>query len=192
MTENIIEEEEKQKLLQKMIQDEIINSGINFGQTIIEFGCLNYDGAFLKNITSYNGIIDYTGVDADGESLEKFKNQFKNENLKFLNSSMQEYLDSFDEMTQTKPDWFIISGLFDSPIYEENQYNFLDIILKKCLENSNIGVSFIFDNSKSDKDYYNIDYISGYIHTGFYRYKIVRFNEKDYLVTIYKYFLETN
>jgi len=190
-----LSQEEKHKILTKVIQDEIINSGINFGQNIVEFGCVNNEAAFIKNINSYNGNIEYTGVDINENKLLLLRDEFNDKNFQFLTSSMQEYIDDIEnseDSDKPKVDWFIISNIFDKPIYEENQYNFLDTILRNCLENSNIGVSFTFNNSKSDKDYYNIDYITAYIHASFYRYKIVRFNENEYLITVYKYFLQTN
>jgi hypothetical protein len=188
----ILEEQEKKDLLSKMIQDEIINSGINIGHKIIQFGCGNNQGDFVRNLSKYSVDIEYKGIDTNESKLDSLKKDIIDSRYTFISASMQEYLDMITDDMEEKVDWFVLSGLLDKPLYEENQYNFLDIILKKCLEKCDIGVSFTFDNSKSDKDYYNIDYITAYIHTGFYRYKIVRFNEKDYVITVYKYFLQTN
>jgi hypothetical protein len=183
-----------QKIRNEIFSREILNCGVKKDDSILHLGSgfrnsSLFDYIFQLKSRSLVPDLDvkYTAVDV---------NSSKNEIISTANSelehplnvlthtdSAQNYLDN----NTLEYDWTIVSGLFDTIQYEDDQFNFIDKILGESLKYSKEGLIISIDSEKqNDKNY--IQDILTMIDESTPRYKISRLNEFDYIICIYKYF----
>ena len=179
----------------QIVSREILTCGINTSDKIVHFGSGYKDSMlyrYLVSLRDQNLIgqinLDYTMVDPDGSLSETVTEIDSNGNLgakvNIVESSMQEFLDGNTENF----DWSIITGIFDSSLYGDKQFQFVDKILDACFNASNHGCIFTFDVSKESNESYTINHVISYVNQKFNRYRINKVNEKFYVVCIYRHY----
>ena len=72
-----------------------------------------------------------------------------------VNQPMQEYIDDIEGERYT---WTIITGVFDKPIYSERQYQFIDTVIRSCMEFSD-NVIFTISQQATPVYKYSIVYL---------------------------------
>ena len=179
----------------QIVSREILTCGINTSDKIVHFGSGYKDSMLYRYLVSLKDqnligqiTLDYTMVDPDGSLSETVTEIDSNGNLgakvNIVESSMQEFLDGNTENF----DWSIITGIFDSSLYGDKQFQFVDKILDACFNTSNHGCIFTFDVSKESNENYTINHIISYVNQKFNRYRINKVNEKFYVVCIYRHY----
>ncbi len=178
--------EEKIRLRNEIIDKSVLSLGIENNQKILHFGVGSRKKSFLRHITKFP--LDYKGIDTDNLLVENCISDFNSEGVSFETSTMQSFIDK--DFESNFYDWIFIDGLLNKNLYENNQYDFIDTIIRKCIYNTKNGLIIFFDgkNTKNDNSY-NIDFLCAFIHSIYNRYTITRLNEYQYLLCIYKYYL---
>jgi len=183
-----------QKIRNEILAREILNFGVRKEDSILHIGSgfrnsLLFD--YLVQLKSKLLISDlniqYTSVDTNSEISDlilSMNNKLQEPiDVTLHTDSGQNYLDN----NLLEYNWTVITGIFDTIQYQENQYDFIDKVLGESLKYSKDGVIFTLDLEKeNDKTY--IQEILMMIDDSSPRYKISRLNEFDYLICIYKYF----
>ena len=125
---------------------EIIYCGIGNHESVLHFGACDKDLHFIKTLDQLQLDIEYTAVDSnedindllkDYEPLERTHPWF------IVNESMQEFIDN---ITEERYNWTVITGVFDKPLYSERQYQFIDTVIRTCLQFSD-GVIFTINEN---------------------------------------------
>jgi hypothetical protein len=195
----IVDEQQKQEEIlrfrDQLLAREILSSGVNISDKIVHFGAgyknqLIWD--YLSAIKQQNLVqemeVIYTAVDVDAEAITAISKKNAEEqtgiDLRLVNNTMQSFIDTnTDEF-----DWSIITGIFDTNLYGEEQFQFLDKIISSLLNYSKEGLIFTFDSSKEKDENYGISQIINYVSSLYNRYRINRINEENYIICIYKYY----
>lgn len=112
---------------------------------ILDIGCGFGDLNLIlkKKFKNYN----YTGIDVVNELIEKGKEIYDQENIKFLNGDFLKF--DFN----VRFDYAIASGLFNFKIKNENNYTFIESVIEKALTICNEGLAFDFLSDKVDFKY---------------------------------------
>jgi hypothetical protein len=166
--------------------EEIINCGITSESTILNFGVGYKNGELLKTLCDFWGL-DYsdlrevTGVDADGDKVNTLSERFQNVN--FVNSSMQEYLDN---VTEEVHDWVVLTGVFDNNDYGDSQYDFILKTIERTLESSNSGVVFTLNLNPTETFSYNSVFIFASLITTYTNVFVKKFEDDNYVFCILK------
>jgi hypothetical protein len=63
-----------------------------------------------------------------------------------VNESMQEYIDNIGD---ERYNWTLITGVFDKPLYSERQYQFIDTVIRECLNFSDNVIFTIKEQTTS-------------------------------------------
>jgi hypothetical protein len=120
--------------LKNILAKEIIYCGIGQYESVLHFGACDKDLFLLETLDEYGLDIQYTAVDPK-EEIETIFSRFQpmERTLPWIsvNESMQEHIDN---ITDEKYNWTILTGVFDKPIYSERQYQFIDTIIRSCME----------------------------------------------------------
>jgi hypothetical protein len=178
---------EKIKVRNGIIDATVFSFGIEKDQSIIHFGVGSRNKSFLNNMEKK--LENYTGIDVDKNLIDECSITFSSHNYIFLQSTIQNFIDENKENRKTF-DWCIIDGLLDKNLYEDNQYEYIDTIIRESLFISNIGVIVITDgNYTINDDYYNPDFLMAFISSMYNRFTVCRLNEHQYLMCIYKHYL---
>jgi hypothetical protein len=179
--------QEKINTRNEILNRSILSLGIEENQSIVHFGCGSRNGSFAEYIKDVP--VKYLGVDANGDVIQKLNDSIKSDRFSFKEETMQSVMDRTSE-EKTTYDWSIVDGLLDKNLYGDNQYDFIDTIIRKCLVISNIGVIISMDSKYvKDDDQYNQDFLSAYIGSMYNKFTIIRVNEYQYLFGIYKYYI---
>jgi hypothetical protein len=178
--------QEKINTRNEILNRSILSLGIEENQSIIHFGCGSRNGSFAEYIQDIP--VKYLGIDANGDVIQKLNESIKSDRVSFKEETMQSVMDRTSE-EKTIYDWSIVDGLLDKNLYGDNQYDFIDTIIRKCLILSDAGLSIIMDSTYTkDDDDYNQDFLSAYIASMYNKFTIMRMNEHQYIFSIYKYY----
>jgi hypothetical protein len=164
--------------------DELLHLGSGFSENLI-FSYIS--DLKLQNIVP-DLSVSYTAVDVDKSKLEQIESM--NSRLEspldvhFYNESMQSFLDTDSKEFK----WTLITGLFDTKLYEDKQFEFIDKIVNESLKRSSEGVILTFDAQKKVDDTYTVQHIISYIESVYSRYRVSRINEYNYVICINKYY----
>lgn len=175
---------EKLEAREQILNETIVSLGISDGQSVLHFGCHSDEGT-LSHLTNVKKI-KYTGVDVNTDEDKSVSTQ--NLDTTIIKNDMQTFLELSIEENKNY-DWVVISEMFNKDLYSDDQYSFVDSILRTCLLISNHGIIFTFNTEKTlSNEEYNIHFIIAYITSIYSRFNIIRLNEKSFVICIYKYF----
>lgn len=141
---------------------EIIFLGIGPYESVLHFGACDNDLNFIKQLDELGLDIQYTAVDPKDEIKTLFTDiepLEKTEPWISIQESMQEHIDNIEDERYT---WTIITGVFDKPIYSERQYQYIDTVLKSCLEFTD-NVIFTLKESSSETFQYSMLYLFSHL-----------------------------
>ncbi len=137
---------------------EIIYCGIGNNESVLHFGACDNDLYFLETLDQYELDIQYTAIDTK-EEIETLFTRFEPiaRTLPWItvNETMQEYIDNIDG---ERYNWTLITGVFDKPIYSERQYQFIDTVIRSCLEFSD-NVVFTLNQQATPVYKYSMVYL---------------------------------
>jgi hypothetical protein len=112
----------------------------------------------LETLDQYELDIQYTAIDTK-EEIETLFTRFEPiaRTLPWItvNETMQEYIDNIDG---ERYNWTLITGVFDKPIYSERQYQFIDTVIRSCLEFSD-NVVFTLNQQATPVYKYSMVYL---------------------------------
>jgi hypothetical protein len=139
---------------------EILMFGIGEGDRILHAGCCYSKCNLLNKLEEYNIPTFYLGVDVKDEIKEISKNYENVDNYSFAQQSIQEFIDEeLDGYSGDNVfDYTILTGIFNKPIYEDNQYLFISTIIHRCMTFSD-KVIFTLDTSDYNKYNYSVLYV---------------------------------
>ncbi len=179
----------------ELLAREILACGVGKGDELLHFGSgfsENLIFSYISDLKLQNIVPDlsvsYTAVDVDKSKLEEIESM--NSRLEspldvhFYNESMQSFLDTDSKEFK----WTLITGLFDTKLYEDKQFEFIDKIVNESLKRSSEGVILTFDAQKKVDDTYTVQHIISYIESVYSRYRVSRINEYNYVICINKYY----
>lgn len=180
---------EKLKIRDKIINEKIIGFGIKQNDSIIEFGCNSRDTSFAHHLIDKNIPVSYLGIDVDSDQIKSLTNSVDNFSIKFQCAAAQEIIDRKLEENSTT-DWIILSNLLDKEKYGDEQYFFVDYIIRNCLVLSDKGIIISFDGKHTiNNESYNIGFIMAFLLQSYNRYDIIRLSEEYFLIHIPKNYL---
>ena len=145
---------------------EIIYCGIGQYESLLHFGACDENLFFLPILDEFGLDIQYTAVDVKDE-VKKLFTDF--EPLERTNTwishqeSMQEFIDNMEDERYT---WTLLTGVFNKPLYSERQYQFIDTVIKKCLEFSD-NVIFTINENADDSFKYSMIYLYSHFTNAF-------------------------
>ena len=167
------------------IFDEIVNCGILEEDTIVNFGAGSKNGKFIETLVEYNGTIQegtLIAIEPESKRIKSLTKKFSNENILFLESSLQSYIDS--EPTST--DWVVITGVFDEHLYGENQYDYVESVVQNSMTICDKGVIFsIRRNIASDFTYSMLYFFVSFTNT-YGKVTIKKVDDDNYVFCIFK------
>ena len=167
------------------IFDEIVNCGILEEDTVVNFGAGSKNGKFIETLVEYNGTIQegtLIAVEPESKKIKSLTKKFSNENILFLESSLQSYIDS--EPTST--DWVVITGVFDEHLYGENQYDYVESVVQNSMTICDKGVIFsIRRNIASDFNYSMLYFFVSFTNT-YGKVTIKKVDDDNYVFCIFK------
>lgn len=141
---------------------EIIFCGIGPYESVLHFGACDKDLNFIKQLDELGLDIQYTAVDGKDEVntlFTDFEPLEKTHTWISIQESMQEHIDSIEDERYT---WTIITGVFDKPIYSERQYQYIDTVIKSCLDFSD-NVIFTLKETHSETFEYSMLYLFSHL-----------------------------
>lgn len=141
---------------------EIIFCGIGPYESVLHFGACDNNLNFIKQLDELGLDIQYTAVDAKEEIktlFSDFEPAEKTEPWISIQESMQEHIDNIEDERYT---WTIITGVFDKPIYSERQYQYIDTVIKSCLDFSD-NVIFTLRETASETFQYSMLYLFSHL-----------------------------
>lgn len=145
---------------------EIIFLGIGPYESVLHFGACDNNLDFIKQLDELGLDIQYTAVDTKDEVktfFTDFEPMERTHQWISIQESMQEHIDNIEEERYT---WTIITGVFDKPIYSERQYQYIDTVLKTCLEFSD-NVIFTLKETSSETFQYSMLYLFSHLISEF-------------------------
>ena len=113
--------------------------GMQNGDTILDLGC--GFGDYARYIDSCELSVDYTGYDINPRLIEKAQSLYpgkKFETKDILNESFGSF------------DYIVSSSCFNLILEQEDNYNFVERLLRTCYEHARIGVAIDFNSSYVD------------------------------------------
>jgi SAM-dependent methyltransferase len=128
------------------IRFEILTSQIDLtGKHILDIGC--GFGDLNRTLSKKFGVYQYTGIDIVEDLVEKGKNLFKEDNIVFITDDYLKHC--FSSIFH----YGIASGIFNFKIEKNNNYLFIEEVIKKTLSICNDGLAFDFLSNKVDYEY---------------------------------------
>lgn len=125
------------------IRFDILSSQYNFeNKHVLDIGC--GFGDFNKTISQKTNNYEYTGVELVEALFIEAKNQYVGEKIHFINKNILE----FD--SDIIYDYAISSGVFNHKISEDNNYDFIEQVIKKALSICRDGLAFDYLSDKVD------------------------------------------
>lgn len=145
---------------------EIIYCGVGQYESLLHFGACEKDLFFLPILDELGLDIQYTAVDVKDEIKTLFTDFEPIERTHTWIShqeSMQEFIDNMEDEKYT---WTLLTGIFNKPLYSERQYQFIDTVVKKCLEFSD-NVVFTINETSTDSFKYSMIYLYSHFTNAF-------------------------
>ena len=167
------------------IFDEIVNCGILEEDSIVNFGAGHSNGKFIETIRDYNesfGENQVIGVDVSSSRIKSLTKKFKQDNVVFVENSVQDYLESQPVIR----DWVVITGIFDNNLYGNQQYDFVTSIVESSIRISNKGVVFTIQENISEDFKYAMIYFFTNFSNSYQRFTVKKFNDGNYIFCILK------
>lgn len=167
------------------IFDEIVNCGILEEDSVVNFGAGHKDGQFLETLLEYNGTFQkglVKAVDPDPKKIKTLTKKFKDENLEFFETSLQSYIDNEPE----KSDWIVLSGVFNSYLYGENQYDYVKAVIENCLPLSNKGIIVSIKENISEEFSYSMLFFFIYLDHTYGRFTYKKVLDGNHIFCIFK------
>lgn len=125
------------------IRFDILSSQYNFeNKHVLDIGC--GFGDFNKTISQKTNNYEYTGVELVEALFIEAKNRYVGEKIHFINKNILE----FD--SDVIYDYAISSGVFNHKISEDNNYDFIEQVIKKALSICRDGLAFDYLSDKVD------------------------------------------
>jgi len=144
--------------LKNNVAREIIYSGIGNYESVLHFGACDNDLYLLETLDELDLDIQYTAVDIKDEIetlLSRFEPIARTQPWITVQETIQEFIDNIEDERYT---WTLITGLFDKPIYSERQYQFIDTVIRSCMEFSD-NVLFTISEKPTPAYKYSIIYL---------------------------------
>jgi hypothetical protein len=167
------------------IFDEIVNCGILEEDSVVVFGAGHGDGKFLETLLEYNGSFEkgrITAIDVDSKKIKSLSRKFSNEEILFLETSLQNYIDSEPENS----DWIVITGVFDNNLYGESQHDYVDSVVNNSLQYVDKGVMFSIKEEISENFIYSMLYFFVSLKNNYERVTIKKVTNGNYIFCIFK------
>jgi hypothetical protein len=168
------------------IYDEIINCGILDEDSVLNFGSGNESGKFIETYLEYTTITEpgsFIAVDADPTKVDMLKDKFVDDNVLFVETSLQSYIDSEPD----KKDWVVITGVFDKHLYGEFQHDYVTSVIENAMSIANKGVIFTLKPNLSDSFMYSTLYFFVTFTNTYGKVTIKKVNDNNYVYCIFKY-----
>jgi SAM-dependent methyltransferase len=128
------------------IRFDILTSHYNFqNKSVLDIGC--GFGDLNKVLMKKNKNFDYTGIDIVDVLVEKGRELYKSPKKKFIAG------DFLEHKFEHKFDYAIASGIFNFRLLEENNYKYIESVIRKALELCKDGLAFDFLSDKVDFKY---------------------------------------
>lgn len=165
---------------------EIIYSGIGQYESVLHFGACDNELYFLETLDELGLDIQYTAVDVKeeiGTLFTRFEPMERTQPWISIQESMQEHLDS---ITTERYNWTIITGTFDKPIYSERQYQFIDTIVRSCLDISD-NVLFTLSEQPTPIYKYSVVYLFQHLTQLYSKVMVKKVEEGRYIFCINNY-----
>lgn len=132
------------QLLRFSILSKIMPVTDNF--SVMDIGC-GFGDLYAYLSDSYGDKIQYFGIDIVPALIQEGKRRFSSSNAKLICGDFLEM--SFDQHF----DCCLGSGLFNFKLEEEDNYKYIENVIKKAFEISDIGVAFDFLSDQVDYTY---------------------------------------
>ncbi|MDA7774253.1 class I SAM-dependent methyltransferase [Pseudomonadales bacterium] len=113
--------------------------GIQNGDSILDLGC--GFGDFINYLERENISVDYTGYDINPALVEVAQSRFPEKTFQ-VKDILEEQFPVFD--------YVVSSSCFNLPLRGHDNYDFVELIMKKCFEHSRKGVAIDFLSSHVD------------------------------------------
>lgn len=165
--------------------DEIINCGILEEDSVVNFGAGSNNGKFIETLIEYNGSIQkgtFTAVEPDPKKIKTLTKKFLNEDILFLESSLQSYIDSEPQNS----DWVVITGVFDDHLYGEHQHDYVDSVIQSSIGIANKGVIFSIKEEMDTDFKYSIIYFFVSLRNTYEKLTLKKFSDGIYIFCIFK------
>lgn len=125
------------------IRFNILTSQYNFeNKHVLDIGC--GFGDLIKAVSKKANAFQYTGVELVDALFTEAKNRYQGDNIHFVKQNILEL------NTDIIYDYAISSGIFNHKISENNNYEFIEQVIKKALSISKDGLAFDFLSDKVD------------------------------------------
>lgn len=147
---------------------DILSFGIKPKQRILHLGCGDKETNFIENMHNINPNIFYLGVDVDIDIIEGMKQKYADiPTYSFENITLQDFLDytMYGLEGSLQFEHTIITGIFDKPVYKENQHIFISTVVQRCLQFSDSIIFTIDENNYRDYNYSVLYVINNLIST---------------------------
>ena len=169
----------------ELIEKELLKFGIKPQSHIVHFGVCDKQINFPKLLEKYKIGVFYLGIDTSNSILQFVENYKEFPNYAFIQTSMQNFLDSeLEFFYEEKPfDCALITGIFDKPIYEEKQYIFISMVLDNCLKLSK-QVIFTINTSDYGRLGYSLLYVINNVISNFNKVEIKKIQDNTYIFSI--------
>lgn len=178
------ESPEKKQIRSKIRNKSITNYISNDHKTILHCGIGDRGKSLLNFLIENYPDVNYLGIDADSLPVEINLP----ENFSLEKKDIQSFLEESIE-NQKQFDWLILTGVLDKNVYGDNQYEFVDTFLRKCLEISKEGIVISFNTYQTNEDdTYNVEFLIAYINSMYASYNIHRVNDNEYVITLFSRF----
>ena len=113
--------------------------GIKNGDSILDLGC--GFGDFINYLGRHNISVDYTGYDINPSLIKIAQSRFPDK-VFAVKDILDEQFPVFD--------YIVSSSCFNLPLSAHDNYEFVELIMKRCFEHSRKGVSIDFLSSYVD------------------------------------------
>lgn len=167
------------------IFDEIVNCGILEEDSVVNFGAGDSNGKFLETLLQYNGSFGkdlITAVEPDSKKIKSLTKKFADEEVLFLETSLQSYIDS----EPVPSDWVVITGVFDKNIYGESQYDYVDSVIQNSLNIVNKGVIVSLKQEISNEFKYSMLYFFVSLSNSYHKFTVKKFDSNNFIFCIFK------
>ena len=167
------------------IFDEIVNCGILEEDSVVVFGAGHSNGKFLETLLEYNGSFEkgrITAIDVDSKKIKTLSRKFSNEEILFLETSLQNYIDCEPENS----DWIVMTGVFNNNLYGESQHDYVESVVNNSLQYVDKGVVFSIKEEISENFTYSMLYFFVSLKNNYERVTIKKITNDNYIFCIFK------
>lgn len=162
------------------VADEIIYCGVGMNESVLHFGACDKDLFFLETLDEHGLDIQYTAVDVKEEIntlFTRFQPVERTHTWITVEESMQEFIDNIEDERYT---WTLLTGIFDKPIYSERQYQFIDTVIRSCVNFSD-NIVFTISEQPTPEYKYSIVYLFQHFNQLFNKVTIKKVEEGKYI-----------